>query len=123
MTATAKRTPTPWAATAATVRREIRARRADLGLPDGVTVKVTSDSFSGGASVDVSLSGDAAQAWAWTGQPGERVLTDAARAAGDAICEIIGAARGDAGYIWGSADVAGACIGSLARQGFVPGQD
>lgn len=128
MTATTRRTPTPWAATAAAVRAAVKAARAagTLALPDGVTVKVTSDSFAGGASVDVTLSG--ADDWAWTAAPADdpyhrdRILTDAVKAAGTALEDVIRRHR-TAGYIWGGVTYNGTVIGSLARQGFVPGQD
>lgn len=129
---------TPWAAVATTVRNALRValkvNPAGYHLPPTVTVKVTSDSFAGGAAVNVELSD--ADEWAWrtaTGadaspyvDPGDRMLTAEARAAGDAIAEVIEAARdahGEAGYVWGAVTYFGTTIGSLAREGFVPGQD
>jgi hypothetical protein len=53
---------------------------------------------------------------------GERVLTDRARTAGDAIAEILREVR-TAGYIWGSVTYHGTTVGSLAREGWQGGQD
>jgi hypothetical protein len=123
---------TPWAATAKATRTAIKARRDELGIPATATIKVTSDSFAGGASVDVWI-GDA-DSWAWRTAtdldrarntwltPGERVLTAQAKATGDAIEAVLREVR-TAGYIWGSVTYEGTVIGSLARAGWQPGQD
>lgn len=127
------KTPTPWAATAAGVRRELKARRAELGIPASASIKVTSESFSGGASVDVEI--DGADGWAWRTATeadaggavdvGDRVLTAQVRTVGERIEEIIRNVRTQvgAGYIWGGVTYRGTTVGSLAREGFVPGQD
>lgn len=127
---------TPWAAIATAVRREVRTRREELGIPDGVTVRVSSDSFAGGASVDVTLSG--ADTWAFRAatadddvvrqgyyKAGDTILADDVRPVGEAVAEIIRAARdaADVGYVWGGVTYDGLIIGSVARQGFVPGED
>lgn len=115
----ATRTPTPWAALAGAVRREIKARRSELGIPDGATVKVTSEGFSGGASVDVEIGG--AHAWAWAGT----TLTEQARSTGEQVAALILAERSktDHGYIWGGVTYEATTIGSVAQQGWQPGQD
>jgi hypothetical protein len=126
-----KRELTPWAATAKAARTALKARRAELGIPATATIKVTSDSFAGGASVDVRI-GDAHD-WAWKAatetdlgpgvyEVGDRIITREARATGDAVAAVILAAR-TAGYIWGSVTYEGTTIGTVARQGWQPGQD
>ena len=130
---TTKKAPTPWAALAATARREIKARRDALGIPTAATIKVTSDSFAGGASVDVRISG--VDEWAWRdandldhyARPGERVLRrEVLGPIGDAIAEMIRAAReaqGDADYCWIGVTYHGASIGGAARKGWTGGLD
>lgn len=128
--------PTPWAAVAGVVRRELKARRDELGIPADATVRVTSEGFSGGAAVDVRLSG--VDGWAFRlavagddvvrqgyYKPGDRILDEAVRPVGDAVAEVIRVARdaADVGYIWGGVDYDGIVIGSVAQRGWVPGQD
>jgi hypothetical protein len=126
-----KREPTPWAATAKATRAALKARRAELGIPATATISVTSDSFAGGASVDVWIGG--AHDWAWKTatetdlgpgvyEVGDRIITRQARTTGDAVAEIIAGVR-TAGYIWGSVTYEGTTIGTVARQGWQPGQD
>jgi hypothetical protein len=128
---TATKTPTPWAAVAAAVRRELKARRGELGIPAQATVRVVSSGFAGGASVDVRLSG--IDTFVWTTaerdgmyhRAGDKVLTDAARALGDRLAEVIRVCRdaADVGYIWGAVDHDAVLLGTVAQRGWTPGQD
>ncbi len=136
----ATRTATPWAATATLVRQAVKAARADgtLALPPEVTIKVTSSSFAGGASADATLFGP--KDWAYEpATPADREwayhqdtkLTQAARTAGTFIADLIAKHR-QAGYIWGGVYYGGEqvgpgggglVLGTVAREGWQPGQD
>lgn len=127
------KTQTPWAATAAAVRKALKAQREALGLPAEMKISVVSSEFAGGAAVDVHLSG--ADDWAWeiatahhelvrSGyyREGDRLLTATARPTGRKIAAIIAEHR-TAGYIWGGVTYDGASLGTVAREGWTPGQD
>lgn len=127
------KTQTPWAATATAVRKALKAQREALGLPAEMKISVVSSEFAGGAAVDVHLSGADAWAWeratadhemVWKGyqREGDLVLTAAARPTGRKIADIIAAHRA-AGYIWGGVTYDGASLGTVAREGWAPGQD
>jgi hypothetical protein len=146
MTTTTKRELTPWARTAKAVRTALRnTARESLGnLPATADVRVTSSSFAGGASVDVTICG--ADDWAWRpatehdpivstyhSPVGTPTLTDEASTAGRIIAEVIRECRtvvGE-GYIWGGVyyggttftGAGGTVIGTVAQHGWQPGQD